>query len=49
VGGPVVFTFTLSSSGQSSLITERRCLVLPVRYELNLNMSCRKKKTASVL
>jgi hypothetical protein len=27
------------------LATERRCIVLPVRYELNLYMLCRRKYT----
>jgi hypothetical protein len=31
------------------LATERRCSVLPVRYELNLYMLCRRKWTASVV
>jgi hypothetical protein len=30
------------------LATEQRCIVLPVRYELNLYMLCRRKWTASV-
>jgi hypothetical protein len=33
----------LWSSGQSSWATERRCILFPVRYELNLYMLCRRK------
>jgi hypothetical protein len=47
-------------SGQSSWIqngdvlsefmaTERRCIVFPVRYEMNFYMLCRRKVTASVV
>jgi hypothetical protein len=31
------------------LATQRRCIVLPVRYELNLYMLCRRKWTASII
>jgi hypothetical protein len=31
------------------LATQRRCIVLPVRYELNLYMLSRRKLTASVV
>jgi hypothetical protein len=33
----------LWSSGQSSWLQIRRCIVFPVRYELNLCMLCRRK------
>jgi hypothetical protein len=33
----------LWSSGQSSWLQIRRCIVIPVRYELNLYMLCRSK------
>jgi hypothetical protein len=33
----------LWSSGQSSWLTERRCIVFPARYELNLYMLCRRE------
>jgi hypothetical protein len=33
----------LWSSGQEFLATQRRCIVFPVRYELNLCMLCRRK------
>jgi hypothetical protein len=39
----ITFGPSLWSNGQSSWLTEQRCSMFPVRYDLNLYMLCRRK------